>query len=217
MNKTTTAATAAATLLLLTTATATAAAATEPDAEPNGEKIYQNTCAPCHGIKGKGLQQGQLDFTNPETWNTMTKAGAYNYTKHGGTEAGLSMPPDGGTNLTQTQRRAVINYIATLPQKHRNKPDTDRYSLYQPNQNTQNQTYPVLTYENPGQRITLQKIQNKENQGWIPLPLIAPRERVTGAIGKNWLNPATIWGSTLALLALLLAAAVYSERRGVKR
>lgn len=58
-------------------------------AAADGEEVYRRVCAACHGKYGKGLMQGQVDFTDPQTWITMNLAGVVNYTERGAVRGGL--------------------------------------------------------------------------------------------------------------------------------
>jgi len=98
-----------------------------------GKKLFQVSCAPCHGIEGKG--DGPVTYNKPDTdpkkairrfpipAPTLSGPGAvstnrsdayiYLTIRNGGQGIGLGMPPY-GLSLTDEERWAIVSYLRTL-------------------------------------------------------------------------------------------------------
>jgi len=101
----------------------TAAASGSPDKVSQGETLYRNQCAPCHGPNGKGegpvaqtLQPQPRDHTNPDWQDSVTDEQIANVIQKGGPAIGLSatMPPF--AHVSDSQVQALVDYIRSLEQ-----------------------------------------------------------------------------------------------------
>lgn len=96
--------------LLVTAASASAAGAT-PN---NGERLYSQTCAACHGADGKGMIPGAPDFTDPKGVLSnpdalLVKRIAEGYQSPG---SPMAMPPKGGNpSLSRKDIVAILTYL----------------------------------------------------------------------------------------------------------
>lgn len=103
-----------------------------PQAEPaatvsaptlaQGEALYKQYCAACHGPEGKGngpaaagLPVKPADHTNGALMNKISDAELFKAIKEGGQAVGKSpaMPPWGGS-LKDEQLRALVLYVRSL-------------------------------------------------------------------------------------------------------
>ncbi len=91
-----------------------------------GEGLYKQDCAPCHGPEGKGngpaaagLPVKPADHTNAAVMSKISDAELFKAIKEGGQAVGKSpaMPPWGGS-LKDEQIRALVLYVRSLA-KHR--------------------------------------------------------------------------------------------------
>jgi cytochrome c553 len=85
-----------------------------------GRTLFQANCAPCHGITGKGdgpssaaLIPPPADLTKP--WEPEDTDGALFYM----ISKGHKPMPKWKVALNNTQRWELVNYIKTLPNKHK--------------------------------------------------------------------------------------------------
>lgn len=94
---------------LLVTAAFAAAGAT-----PNGERLYSQNCAACHGADGKGVIPGAPDFTapggvlsSPDTLLVKRIVEGYQ-----SPDSPMAMPPNGGNpSLSREDIVAVLAYM----------------------------------------------------------------------------------------------------------
>jgi mono/diheme cytochrome c family protein len=85
-----------------------------------GKILFVSNCAPCHGTKGKGdgpgsssLKTRPADLTTP--WEPKDTDGALYYM----ISTGHTPMPKFKVALNDRQRWELVNYIRTLPQKHK--------------------------------------------------------------------------------------------------
>lgn len=87
-----------------------------------GEALYKQYCAACHGPEGRGngpaaagLPVKPADHTNGAVMNKISDAELFKAIKEGGQAAGKSpaMPPWGGS-LKDEQIRALVLYVRSL-------------------------------------------------------------------------------------------------------
>lgn len=85
-----------------------------------GKTLFISNCTPCHGKKGKGdgagsssLETRPADLTTP--WEPEDTDGALYYM----ISTGHSPMPKFKVKLNDRERWELVNYIRTLPQKHK--------------------------------------------------------------------------------------------------
>ena len=85
-----------------------------------GKILFVSNCAPCHGKNGKGdgpgsssLETRPADLTTP--WEPNDTDGALYYM----ISTGHTPMPKFKVSLTDRERWELVNYIRTLPQKHK--------------------------------------------------------------------------------------------------
>lgn len=87
-----------------------------------GEALYKQYCAPCHGLEGRGngpaaagLPVKPADHTNGAVMNKISDAELFKAIKEGGQAAGKSpaMPPWGGS-FKDEQIRALVLHVRSL-------------------------------------------------------------------------------------------------------
>jgi len=81
----------------------------------NGEAVFNNNCAMCHGVDGKGFAALKTpDFTSPKWQASMTDKQMRVVIKNG--KKGTAMAAF-GDKLSEDQTTAVIAYIRSLKKK----------------------------------------------------------------------------------------------------
>jgi high-affinity iron transporter len=90
-------------------------AATGMAAEPVGERVYMERCAPCHGDDGRGdgpaaaaLEPRPRNLRDPSFWDGRTPARLRDVVQHG--KSGTMMQPFEGV-LSDGEIDAVVEYI----------------------------------------------------------------------------------------------------------
>lgn len=116
------------TLLLLALPSALLAQSTDslptgvtPAMVGDGQKLYAGTgiCGACHGPDGKGVQGLGANLTDTKwlhsdgSYEAIVRQILQGVTADKST-TGVAMPPKGGSQLTETQVRAVAAYVWTL-------------------------------------------------------------------------------------------------------
>lgn len=87
-----------------------------------GKKIYEERCASCHGIHGKGASQSIPDLTNHEMMSEMSEGDMFHKISEG--VPGTSMPPWKDA-LTEEERWHLVNYINTLHHGEETLPEAE--------------------------------------------------------------------------------------------
>jgi disulfide bond formation protein DsbB len=102
------------------TSAATSASAPAVSAEA-GKKLFQQTCAACHGMEGQGMPNLGKDMTTSPFIKQHSNDALLVFIKQGrmpgdpANTTGVAMPPKGGNPaLTDDQLRAIIVYMRTL-------------------------------------------------------------------------------------------------------
>lgn len=99
---------------------ATPASAPAVSAE-EGQKLFQQTCAACHGMKGEGVPNLGKDMTTSAFIKQQSDEELIAFIKQGrmpgdpANTTGVAMPPKGGNPALQdAQLRDIVAYIRTL-------------------------------------------------------------------------------------------------------
>lgn len=86
-----------------------------------GKRLFQQTCAACHGMEGKGMPNLGKDMTTSPFIKQHSNDELLAFIKQGrmpsdpASTTGVAMPPKGGNpTLTDDQLRDIIAYIRTL-------------------------------------------------------------------------------------------------------
>lgn len=86
-----------------------------------GKKLFQQTCAACHGMEGQGMPNLGKDMTTSPFIKQHSNDELLAFIKQGrmpgdpANTTGVAMPPKGGNpTLTDDQLRTIIAYIRTL-------------------------------------------------------------------------------------------------------
>ncbi len=87
----------------------------------NGKKLFQQTCAACHGMEGQGMPNLGKDMRTSTFIQSKSDAELLAFVKQGrmpsdpANTTGVAMPPKGGNPALQDdQLRDIIAYIRTL-------------------------------------------------------------------------------------------------------
>jgi len=88
----------------------------------NGEKLFTNSCAACHGVSGKGdgpaaasMKPRPKNLRDSEYMKNLTDEGLFNIIKYGGSSVGKSpFMPAWGSTLSDQDTRDIILYIRSL-------------------------------------------------------------------------------------------------------
>jgi disulfide bond formation protein DsbB len=87
----------------------------------DGKKLFQQTCAACHGMEGQGVPNLGKDMTTSAFIQQRNNDELLAFIKQGrmpgdpANTTGVAMPPKGGNPALQDpQLRAIIAYIRTL-------------------------------------------------------------------------------------------------------
>lgn len=87
----------------------------------DGQKLFQQTCAACHGMEGQGVPNLGKDMRVSAFIKAQSDDELLAFIKRGrmpsdpGNTTGVAMPPKGGNPALQDgQLRAIIAYIRTL-------------------------------------------------------------------------------------------------------
>jgi len=86
---------------------------------PREERIYQGLCAPCHGSDGRGSWRAALFLLRPGNLagpEVKRDSGQYLFEiiKNGGAPIGRPGMPAFGSQLSEADIHALVNYIRTL-------------------------------------------------------------------------------------------------------
>ncbi len=91
-----------------------------PDNIVKGDSLYQHTCAPCHGPRGKGdgpasvaLNPKPRDHSNGAYMDKLTNRHIHDVVKNGGAAFGYPTMP-GQPQLTEEQIAQAIAFVRTL-------------------------------------------------------------------------------------------------------
>ncbi len=91
-----------------------------PDNIVKGDSLYQHTCAPCHGPRGKGdgpasvaLNPKPRDHSNGAYMDKLTNRHIHDVVKNGGAAFGYPTMP-GQPQLTDEQIAQAIAFVRTL-------------------------------------------------------------------------------------------------------
>jgi mono/diheme cytochrome c family protein len=86
-----------------------------------GERMFQQSCAACHGMDGTGVPGLGRDLTTSAFTRSLSDAELLEFTKQGrpathpDNETGIDMPPKGGNPaLTDAQLLDIIAYMRTI-------------------------------------------------------------------------------------------------------
>lgn len=103
------------------TQTATAPTSASPASAAEGKKLFQQTCAACHGMEGQGVPNLGKDMTTSAFIKKLSDAELVAFIKQGrmpgdpANTTGVAMPPKGGNPALQDgQLQAIVAYIRTL-------------------------------------------------------------------------------------------------------
>lgn len=92
---------------------------------PDGEKLYQSTCAACHGPDARGLTGLGKNLTTSTFVDQQSLDQMVAFLQEGReaghplNTTGIAMPPKGGNPaLTDADLRAIAEYVKALPPKY---------------------------------------------------------------------------------------------------
>ncbi len=85
----------------------------------DGKALYEQHCAKCHGMDGKGdtkmgKKMGARDYSNPNTWKGLTDEAAAKSIKEGLKDKDGKVVMKATEGITDAEAKAMVDYLKTL-------------------------------------------------------------------------------------------------------